>query len=230
MDKTVEQLMLIGGTALLYPAGTGPIQRQAAFDSILYAQLLANKNAGSRFENYEGWYAAYRDAYRQLGWIKLASTHDLKQLGQPARSAQVQPLEAWLKIRSIRHEAVLAAVKAGLERSAAGCCHLLKFSAQDQAQRSQLVIELGLLKPGPALELCSITLQIDKPMSGVSLDGLLSEQLLQGEAEFNAVSMLLDNGRFQHQRDELQALMKLKDAQGFYRLDPHAPATGAHHE
>jgi len=73
-------------------------------------------------------------------------------------------------------------------------------------------------------------LQIDKPMSGVSLDGLLSEQLLQGEAEFNAVSMLLDNGRFQHQRDELQALMKLKDAQGDYRFDPHAPATGAHHE
>ncbi|MNO04756.1 hypothetical protein D3C81_2258870 [compost metagenome] len=67
-------------------------------------------------------------------------------------------------------------------------------------------------------------------MSGVSLDGLLSEQLLQGEAEFNAVSMLLDNGRFQHQRDELQALMKLKDAQGDYRFDPHAPATGAHHE
>jgi len=64
MDRTVEQLMLIGGTALLYPAGTGLIHRQAAFDSILYAQLLANKNAGSRFENYEGWYAAYRDAYR----------------------------------------------------------------------------------------------------------------------------------------------------------------------
>jgi len=230
MDRTVEQLMLIGGTALLYPAGTGQIQRQAAFDSILYAQLLANKNAGSRFENYEGWYAAYRDAYRQLGWIKLASTHDLKQLGQPVRSAQVQPLEAWLKIRSIRHEAVLGAVKAGLNRSAAGFRHLLKFSAQDQAQRSQLVVELGLLKPGPALDLCSITLQTDKPISGISLDLLLREQLLQGEAEFNGLSLVLDNGRFQHQREELQALMKTKDAQGEYRFDPYALSTGADHE
>lgn len=230
MDRTVEQLMLIGGTALLYPAGTGLIQRQAAFDSILYAQLLANKNAGSRFENYEGWYAAYRDAYRQLGWIKLASTHDLKQLGQPVRSAQVQPLEAWLKIRSIRHEAVLGAVKAGLNRSAAGFHHLLKFSAQDQAQRSRLVVELGLLKPGPALDLCSITLQTDKPISGISLDLLLREQLLQGEAEFNGLSLVLDNGRFQHQREELQALMKTKDAQGEYRFDPYALSTGADHE
>ncbi|MNH20584.1 hypothetical protein D3C79_803610 [compost metagenome] len=133
-------------------------------------------------------------------------------------------------MRSIRHEAVLAAVKAGLSRSVEGFRHLLKFSAQDRAQRSTLVIELGLLKPGPALDLCSITMQFDKPISGISQDMLLREQVLKGEAEFNGVSLLLDNGRFQRQRDELQALMKTKDAQGDYRFDPYAPATGAHHE
>ncbi|WP_336332901.1 hypothetical protein [Pseudomonas putida] len=230
MDGAVEQLMLIGGTALLYAPGAVEEQRQAAFDSILYAQLVANKNAGARFDDYEGWYTAYRDAYRQLGWIKLASTHDLKQLGQPVRSAQIQPLEAWLRMRSIRHEAVLAAVKAGLGRSAEGFRHLQKFSVHNQAQRSKLVIELGILKPGPALDLCSISLQIDKPLSGISLDMLLHEQVLQGEAEFNGVSLALDNGRFQRQRDELQALMKTKDARGDYRFDPYAPSTGANHE
>ncbi|WP_426810408.1 hypothetical protein ABOC32_06000 [Pseudomonas sp. WOUb67] len=230
MNSAVEQLMLIGGTALLYSTGAVEAQRQAAFDSILYAQLLANKNAGSRFDDHERWYAAYRDAYRQLGWIKLASTHDLKQLGQPVRSAPVQPLEAWLRMRSIRHEAVLAAVKTGLSRSVEGFGHLLKFSTQDQAQGSKLVIELGLLKPGPVLDLCSISMQVDTLISGIPLDTLLRERVLQGEAEFNGVSLALDNGRFQRQRDELQALMKTKDAQGDYRFDPHAPVTGAHHE
>ncbi|WP_230385037.1 MULTISPECIES: hypothetical protein [Pseudomonas] len=226
MDRTAEQLMLIGGTALLYRVDTGQIQLQAAFDSILYAQLVANRNAGSRFEHYEAWYDAYREAYRQLGWIKLASTHDLKQLGQPVRSAQIQPLEAWLKMRSIRHEAVLAAVKSGLGRSIEGFRHQLKFSTQG----AQLVIELGLLKPGPALDLCSITLHFDKPIASISQEMLLGEHLLKGEAEFNGISLVLDNGRFQHQRDELQALMKTKDAQGEYRFDPYAPSTGADHE
>lgn len=230
MDRTVEQLMLIGGTALLYPTGVGEIQRQAAFDSILYSQLLANRNAGPRFANDQGWYDAYREAYRQLGWIKLASTHDLKQLGQPPRSAQIQPLEAWLKMRGIRHEAVLAAVKAGLGRSIEGFRHLLKFSMQDQAQGSKLVVELGLLKPGPTLDLCNINLHFDKPIASISQDMLLREQLLKGEAEFNGVSLLLDNGRFQRQRDELQTLMQAKDAQGDYRFDPYAPVKGAHHE
>ncbi|WEK31624.1 MAG: hypothetical protein P0Y58_05345 [Candidatus Pseudomonas phytovorans] len=230
MDRAVEQLMLIGGTALLYSTGAVVEQRQAAFDSILYAQLVANKNAGSRFADYEHWYSAYRDAYRQLGWIRLASTHDLKQLGQPVRSAQIQPLEAWLKMRSIRHETVLAAIKAGLGRSEAGLPHLLKFGALDQAQGSKLVIEFGILKPGPVLDLCCITMQTGKPLSGVSLDGLLGKQVLQGEAEFNGISLALDNGRFQRQREELQALMNAKDGQGDYRFDPYAAPAGAHHE
>ena len=225
MDRASEQLMLIGGTALVYPVGVAEIQRQAAFDSILYAQLVANKNVGSRFENYENWYAANREAYRQLGWIKLASTHDLKQLGQPVRSAQIQPLEAWLKMRSIRHEAVLAAVKAGLRRSTEGFRHVLKYSSQDQGQCSTIVFEIGLLKPGPALDLCSITLQIDGRTSGAPLEVLLSEQILKGEAEFKGISLMLDNGRFQHQRDELQALMEDRNAQGDYRFDPYASVT-----
>lgn len=230
MNSSVEQLMLIGGTALLYSTGATEEQRQAAFDSILYAQLLANKSAGPRFDDYERWYAAYRDAYRQLGWIKLATTHDLKHLGQPLRTAPVQPLEAWLRMRSIRHEAVLAAVKTGLSRSLEGFGHLLKYSTQEQTQGAKLVIELGVLKAGPVLDLCSISMQVGKSISNIPLGTWLSEQVLQGEAEFNGVSLALDNIRFQPQRDELQALMKTKDAQGAYRFDPYAPITGAHHE
>ncbi|RCL21274.1 hypothetical protein C6A77_22785 [Pseudomonas sp. AFG_SD02_1510_Pfu_092] len=217
--------MLIGATALLYPAEMGATQRQAAFDSILYAQLVANKNAGSRFTNYDAWHAAYREAYRQLGWIKLASTYDLKQLGQPAPNAHIQPLEAWLKIRSICHEAVFAGVTAGLNRSVEGFRHLRRFSAQDDAQGTKLVVELGLLKPGPALDLCSITVHLDTPLADLS-----QAMSLKGEAEFHGVSLLLDDRRFQHQRDELQALMKTKDAKGEYRFDPYAPVTGVDHE
>jgi len=104
---------------------------------------------------------------------------------------------------------------------------LLSFCAHDLAQCSTLVIELGVLKPGPALDLCSISLQIDKPLSLVSLETFLGEQVLEGEAEFNGVSLALDEGRFQRQRDELQALMKTKDAQAVYLFDPYAQPTGA---
>ncbi|WP_448105767.1 hypothetical protein [Pseudomonas juntendi] len=227
MDKASEQLMLIGGTALVYPQRAGEILRQAAFDSILYAQLVANKHAGSRFEQYDAWYAANREAFRQLGWIKLASTHDLKQLGQPVRSTQLQPLEAWLKMRAISPEALLTTVRAGLRRSAQGVGHLLKFSAQEQGQRSRLVVEVGLLKAGPTLDLCAITLQVDERISAVPLNVLLSEQVLRGEAEFDGISLALDNGRFEHQRTALQALMEDRNARGDYRFDPYAPVVGA---
>ncbi|WP_028632774.1 hypothetical protein [Pseudomonas parafulva] len=230
MDKADEQLMLIGGTALLYaPAGAG-VERQAAFDSILYAQLVANKEAGSRFADHDAWYDAYRAALRRLGWIKLASTYDQRQLGQPTRSTRLQPLDAWLKVRSIQQQAVLAAFAAGLGQSADGVAHLKKFCVQDQAGGSQVVIELGLLKPGPVLDLCSITLHTETPLSGLSLAQLLSDQVLKGEAAFNGISLALDNKRFQHQREALHALMLTKDGQGEYRFDPHAPQTGAGHE
>ncbi|MGY4525496.1 hypothetical protein [Pseudomonas sp. TE21394] len=220
MDKAVEQLMLVGGTALLYPADIGAIQRQAAFDSILYAQLVANRNLGPRFDDYQSWYHAYREAYSQLGWIKLANIHDCKQLGQPSRSTRIQPLEAWLRMRSIRQEAVLAAVKTGLDLSNEGFAHLLKFTAQG----ADLVLELGLLKPGPALDLCSITLQFDRPIADIPQDMLLREQTFKGQAQFRGVSLVLDDRRFQGRREELQALMKNKDVHADYRFDPYAAA------
>ncbi len=212
--------MLVGGTALLYPADIGAIQRQAAFDSILYAQLVANRNLGPRFDDYQSWYHAYLEAYSQLGWIKLANIHDCKQLGQPSRSTRIQPLEAWLRMRSIRQEAVLAAVKTGLDRSNEGFAHLLKFTAQG----ADLVLELGLLKPGPALDLCSITLQFDRPIADIPQDMLLREQAFKGQAEFRGVSLVLDDRRFQGRREELQALMKNKDVHADYRFDPYAAA------
>jgi hypothetical protein len=61
-------------------------------------------------------------------------------------------------MRSIRHEAVLAAVKTGLSRSLEGFGHLLKYSTQEQTQGAKLVIELGVLKAGPVLDLCSISM------------------------------------------------------------------------
>jgi len=56
---------------------------------------------------------------------------------------------------------------------------------------------------------------------------LLSEQVLRGEAEFDGISLALDNGRFEHQRTALQALMEDRNAQGEYRFDPYAPVVEA---
>nr|WP_314479428.1 hypothetical protein [uncultured Pseudomonas sp.] len=226
MDKTHEQVMLIGGTALVYSAQVPHAQRQAAADSILYAQLLANKVASSRFDDYERWRTAYQDAYRQLGWIKTSSTHDFMKLGPARCTAPIQPLEAWLRMRSIPRQAVLDAVKATLARSTEHYHHLMRFSAQAQAQHSVIVLEIGLLRHGPALDLCSVAVQIDKPLS---LDTLLSPHLLEAEAEINGLSVILDEGRFQHQRKELHDLMKTRDAQDSYCLHPHQQHSGDNH-
>ena len=42
-------LVLVAGTVLLTDPQISPSQRQAAIDSTLYAQLVANKRAGNRF-------------------------------------------------------------------------------------------------------------------------------------------------------------------------------------
>ncbi|WP_369988287.1 hypothetical protein [Pseudomonas xanthosomatis] len=225
MDKAIEPLMLIGATALLHPPHALGEQRQAAFDSILYAQLVANKQAGSRFADHESWYRAYRNAYHQLGWIKLAQTHDFKRLGQTLDGSRTQPLEAWLRMRSIEHEAVLAAVKAKLSGSAEGFAHLFKFAVQG----NRVAVEIGVLKPGPVLDLCSITLQREAAIPHIGLDALLREQLLGGETEFYGVSLALDNGRFQRKRDELRDLMRDRDAQGAWCFDLGAGEAGGEH-
>lgn len=225
MDRAIEPLMLIGATALLHSPHALSEQRQATFDSILYAQLVANKQAGSRFANHESWYRAYRNAYQQLGWIKLAQTHDFKRLGQTLDGSRTQPLEAWLRMRSIKHEAVLAAVKAKLSGSAEGFDHLFKFAVQG----NRVAVEIGVLKPGPVLDLCSITLQRDAAIPHIGLDALLREQLLGGEIEFYGVSLALDNGRFQSQRQALRALMKDRDEQGAWCFELGAGAAGGEH-
>lgn len=230
MHEAVRELILIGGTALLYAPEVNEAQRQAAFDSILYAQLLANKKVGSRFADPEGWHAAYRHVYRELGWLKLASTHDQKFLGKTRQATRTQPLEAWLRMRSIQHEAVLAQVTSSLSRSDPGFRHLLKFAAQDDVEHSTVVVEIGLLKAGPTLDLCSIALQTSSRLCGTSLQALLSDHVLHGEAVFNGFSLVLDNARFDRQRAQLQALMADKDQQGAYRFDLREPTTGDDHE
>lgn len=230
MDEAAKALALIGGTALLNEPGQDERQRQAACDSMLYAQLVANKQAGSRFDDYDAWYAAYTATYRQLGWLKIAGTHDQRQLGMARPNGPIQPLEAWMRIRAIEHKAVVAAVTGQLSRSGAAFGHLLKFCARDEAGVSSVVVEIGLLKPGPVMDLCSIALRTTKPITGYALSTLMSEQLKQGEAVFNGVSLALDSERFAPQRDELKSLMASKDQHGAYRFYLNAERTGEEHE
>jgi hypothetical protein len=230
MHKPVHDLVLIGGTALLYSPALTATQRQAALDSILYAQLLANKQAGSRFANPEHWCDAYRQAFRQLGWLKLASTLDQKVIGETAKDQHIQPLEAWLKLRGIQHEAVLAEVAGPLSRSVSAFEHLLRFASQDEAERSKVVVEIGVLKAGLTLDLCSIALQTTTTLSGTSLQALLRDHVLHGEATFNGISLALDNVRFDQQREELRTLMASKNEQGAFQFDLGTAQTGGDDE
>lgn len=225
MKTTEHGLMLIAGTALWFDRSLDEQQRQDAIDSILYAQLLANQKADSRFEHPEAWHKVYRETYVHLEWSRLANVYDQKVMGQAAENTQVQALEEWFELRKIDYQAVLNGISERLEQDANAFRHCLKFCSREQSQHVDLVIELGVLSSGPTLELCSLALRTARPLPGSSLI-----TLLQGEVTFRGLSLTLDNERFANTRDKLHDLIMQKQSKDRLCYDLDAPPEGDEHE
>ena len=69
MDVDGYTLWVNGGSLLFAAPQVERSELQAVLDSHLYAQLLANKRAGSRFTEHKAWYSAYRTALTDRGWL-----------------------------------------------------------------------------------------------------------------------------------------------------------------
>ena len=218
MTYTDHTLILIGQTALFVPPGIEVQQREDAQDSLHYCQLLADKQAGSCFDHPDEWAVAYRKAFESLNWIKFVSAHDSISLGPQASRRQDTPLLSWLKQRKIDVDMALTTWSQVLSGAPEGLEHLLRFAVRNEAGKGELHIEFGLLGAGPILDLCSVSMRCDHPLTRQALTTVAQLTQLQGELAVRALSLNLSNQRFAARRSDLHTLILGKEREKPRRL------------
>jgi len=218
MTYTDHTLTLIGQTALLVPPGIEVQQREDALDSLHYCQLLADKQAGPCFDHPDEWAVAYRKAFASLNWIKFVSARDSISLPPQATPRQHTPLLSWLKQREIDVDMALAKLSQVLSGAPEGLEHLLRFAVRNEANRGEVHIEFGLLGAGPILDLCSVSMQCDHPITRETLATIAQRTQLQGELAVRALSLNLSKQRFAARRSDLHTLILDKEREKPRRL------------
>lgn len=218
MTFTDHTLTLIGQTALFVPPGIEVQEREDALDSLYYCQLLADKQAGSCFDHPDEWAIAYRQAFESLNWIKFLSAHDSISPAPQATPRQDKPLLSWLKQRKIDVDMALATLSQVLSGAPEGLEHLLRFAVRNEANKGEVHIEFGLLSAGPILDLCSVSMQCDHPITREALTTIVQRTQLQGELAIRAVSLNLSNQRFAARRSDLHTLILAKEREKPRRL------------
>ncbi|HGM5581378.1 TPA: hypothetical protein ACKP22_003081 [Pseudomonas putida] len=218
MTYADHTLILIGQTALLVPPGIEVQQREDALDSLHYCQLLANKRAGSCFDHPDAWAVAYRKAFESLDWIRFVSAHDRITLGPGAAGKERTPLLNWLEQRTINIDTALATLSQALSGVPESLDHLLRFAVRNEADMGELHIEFGLLGAGPVLDLCSVSLRRDHPITREALASVAQLAQLQGELEVRALSLNLSSQRFASRRCDLHTLILEKEREKPRRL------------
>lgn len=222
-------LWMSGGTLLLVAAQVPLDQRQAVLDSLLYAQLVANKAQGSRFAQYSPWYGRYRRGLSERGWIMTQLFRERRCTDAASVLAPVQPLGLWLQTR---HEAAASLIERGLNTLAGNegaLQNLRRYTFEGDESGTRITLEIGLVHPGPVITLCSVGLQTDEPLAQVAIERPLPARSIQGEVAVNGLSAQLDSELFEPRRAELRALIERKQQEQCYLLDLGA-VPGAEHE
>ncbi|TLP55400.1 MULTISPECIES: hypothetical protein [Pseudomonas] len=150
MKNDVPSLYLAGGTALLVTPAAAASQ-DYVLDSVLYAQLVADKHEGSRFDDYARWYRAYRTALERCGWIVATSTADYQ------REAPPSPVRSIAERLKTLHPQLADALEPVVCRLATcdALQHLRPFT-HAQVDSTASVHELGIVLAGPTLVLSSL--------------------------------------------------------------------------
>lgn len=200
-----------GGTLLLVAAEVPLVQRQAVLDSLLYAQLVANKSAGSRFTHYPQWHKCYRQTLSSRGWVITQLYTENKPSSDYSCLAPIQPLQLWLETRYSDANSI---VEQGIKRLAGSQTSLecfRQFTIAGDKKGTCATLEVGLVHPGPVISLCSIALKTSAPMAQVGIDQPLAGDVLLGEVQVKALSAVLDHDQFEPQRAQLRKLIASKE-------------------
>ncbi|MFK0086318.1 hypothetical protein ACIQUS_03380 [Pseudomonas sp. NPDC090755] len=221
-------LWMSGGTLLLVAAQVPLAQRQAVLDSLLYAQLVANKAQGSRFAHYSPWYSRYRRGLSERGWIIAQLFHERQGTDAASMLAPIQPLSLWLQTRN---ETAASLIERGLNTLVGnddGLQNLHRYMFEGHESGTRIALEIGLVHPGPVITLCSVGLQTTEPLAQVGIERPLPAWTFQGEVAVNGLSAKLDNELFEPRREELRVLIERKQQEQCYLLELGA-ISGAEH-
>jgi hypothetical protein len=167
MSKEAYSLWLVGGTALLVEDTTQPAL-QYAFDSVLFAQLRADKLNGSRFARYGLWYSDYRKALEARGWIITLSHSDHLRMRDGGMRAPLDRVTDYLQARHPKLTGHLKAATNFLSQDEVQQ-YARPFTQATQDNTTHVVQELGVLLPGAVLDLCGLAFKTPLP-SGDGID------------------------------------------------------------
>ncbi|MFK8331158.1 hypothetical protein M2D63_014190 [Pseudomonas sp. BJa5] len=229
METDDYRLWMSGGTLLLVAAQVPHAQHQAVLDSLLYAQLVANKAQGSRFANYSPWYSRYRRGLSERGWIMTQLFRERQCTDAASVLVPIQPLSLWLQTQ---HEAAGSLIERGLNGLAGNddaLQNLRRYTFEGDEHGTRIALEIGLVHPGPVITLCSLGLQTDEPLAQAAIERPLPARTLQGDVAVNGLSAQLDSELFEPRREELRALVARKQQEQCYLLDLGA-VPGAEYE
>lgn len=229
MNTDNYSLWMAGGTLLLIAPQVSLSERQAVFDSLLYAQLVANKAVGSRFTDYTQWYSRYRSELSERDWILTQLFQNTQTpSGRASMLAPVQPLTLWLEGR---HAGASRIVEQGLDmlgREQDGLDIFRSFTFDGDASGTRVALEIGLVHQGPTIDMCSIALQTSSQLEQVTIEQPLYANTIQGEVLIKGQSAQLDCALFAPRREELRRLIERKQKERCYLLELGKKQGGNH--
>lgn len=230
MENRECRVGLLAGSVLLSDRTLASTQYQDVTDSLLYAQLLADKSAASRFDDYSRWYKAYREALSGLGWMVLRQLAEAKPAADISCLASAQPLLAWLGQREPEVDDLLAIALGALRDDAAAKRHVCAFTQRADNTGTQVAIELAIVRPGPEIHLCSIAFRTSRRSPQWLMETLVQGHELEGEVQVRGLTLLLNESFHLRQRANLRTLMLKKNSERQYALEveprPHEVRNG----
>lgn len=201
MSDEKYTLWLVGTAALLIDNTLTLQQRQDALDSLLYAQLRANKRSGGRAVDYANWCAVYLQSLDDLGWITL-QLHRESVVPETTCSSPLRTLQRWLLALDATLADDLEAAGHALSVKSASA-HLARFIHP----QANVVHELGVLSSANVLAVCSLHREggADEEPGGPSV----MHQSLRGWV------LTVNNAAYAVRREELRVLLEHKGADDY---------------
>lgn len=227
MKQQDYSLWLVNGTVLLVANDLSAEQRQAALDTLIYAQLLANKEQGSRFADFSKWHGAYVQTISNSGWIITQRSNEHATGKSDGPLSLTQPLQEWLQART---PSAVPALNFALARLVHGSAERLRsLTHQMHAQGSYALLEVGVVQAGPVIDLCSVFIDCSVPVDQVGLGRMMAGDTLR-EHWMKGLCATLDPASFEKHRAELHELVARKQAEFSYLVPLGDLNSGGAHE
>lgn len=200
MDVDGYTMWVTGGSLVLVAPQVSELECRNVLLSLSGAQTWADGQMASRFEQHRRWYRAYRGALGRRGWRVNHSCQSVETAGGRTLLAPTQPLLLWLGSLHAELGDVLELGVDVLAMNPQGLEQLSRHALRDFRGTTQMVVELGVLRPGSQLSLCSIALETTTTLGADWLTAPLSGTTLRGDLYFQGLMAepapeLLDVGR-----------------------------------